>query len=199
MTITNGYCALTDLEYESGDTPDNARLESIIEAVSRAIDQIKLRRFFTTAADETRYFTAGHRHRCIIDDLLTITSLKTDEDGDGTFETTWTTSDYNLLPRDGGASQRPWLEVSKKPIGSYLFPLHDDAVQVTGKFGYSTTTPLPIKEACILGVSRVRGRKNMPYGVSGSAELGTLQIVAKLKNDGEFMLLLDSISGRLTR
>ena len=60
MAITNGY---TDLEeykdrFDVGDHDDDSDIESVITAVSRSIDNICWQRFYTTSADETRYYTA---------------------------------------------------------------------------------------------------------------------------------------------
>lgn len=199
MSITNGYTTVSALKarllngnYDAQfDPTDNDAFENVIEAVSRAIDRIKNRQFFAVTA--TRYFTAENSQRVKIDDLLSLTTLKTDFDGDGTYETTWTTADYRLFPYN----QTPYMEINTRPNSGYVFPLDDGAVQVVGSFGYSSTTPDIISEACLLASMRLWSRKDLIYGVAGSAELGTLQVVASLKKDAELMLLLDSIPTRI--
>lgn len=207
MTISNGYCTVEEFKAElfrsnpnaQADSADDGAMERHIEGVSRAIDRIKNRRFWAPDdeaedyEDEVKYYTADSTRRVkILDDLLSLTTLKTDFDGDGVFETTWTAADYQLWPGNGGVDERPWLEVHTRPSGVQQFPAHLDAVQVTGKFGFCAVTPAYITQACILGAIRTWKRPTIPFGVSGKAELGTLQIVAQLKKDGEFMLLLDS-------
>lgn len=199
MSITNGYCTVIEFKsrlYNSNvdaqaSNEDDSQFEGVIEAVSRAIDRIKNREFFATTA--TRYFTAESSNRCKIDDLLSLTTLKTDEDGDGTYEVTWTATDYRLFPYN----KMPYMEINTRPSGSYVFPLDDGAVQVVGSFGYSSSTPAAITEACLLGCMRVWGRKDLLYGIAGSAELGTLQVIANLKKDGEFMTMIDTIPTRI--
>lgn len=199
MTITNGYCTVNELKSrlmignatEAVNPADNSQYESVIEAVSRAIDALKNREFFATTA--TRYFTADSTDRCKIDDLLSLTTLKTDSDGDGVFETTWTTADYQLFPYN----HTPKMEIDTSIRGSYDFPLEPGAVQVVGSFGYSSTTPKAIAEACLLGCMRVWGRKDLLYGVSGSAEFGTVRVMVNLQKDGEFMTLLNTIPTRI--
>lgn len=195
MTIGSGYCTLDELKDRLGvdDNADDAALASVVNAVSRWIDQDRNRRFYTTTNDETRYFTAKNSDRVVIDDLISLTTLKTDFDGDGTYETTWTATDYRLGP----ANLTPKLEISRRVYGSYYFPIFDDGVQVVGKFGYVSTTPAAIKEACLLVAMRVFGRKDMLYGVSGSADLGTLQAIANLGSDGEVKALLNSVPRRV--
>jgi len=203
MGITNGYTTVDKLKARlfssnfdaQSEDADEAALESVIEGVSRAIDRIKNRVFYMTTA--TRYYTADNQHRVKIDDLISLTSLKTDDDGDMVYETTWATTDYRLFPFNGGVSGNPYLEIIKSPYGVNLFPSYDGAVEIVGSFGYGTTVPKEISEACLLGSMRLWGRRDLVYGVSGNADLGTLAVVASLKKDGEFMLMLDAVPTRL--
>lgn len=201
MSITNGYCTLSDLRNELGitDSDDDRKLESVIEAVSRAIDSERGRRFY--AATETRYYGATSADYVITDDLLSITTLKTDEDADGTYERTWTTSDYTLLPFNAATDGKPYIKVQRAPLGSYYFPteyaaLEYKGVQITGSFGYSSTAPAAIKRACLLMGMRVFKRKDMIFGTSGNASLGTVEAIIPLFKDGEFQRLLNTVKKR---
>ena len=104
MTITNGYCTLAEVRQLLGysnalETTSDLLIEKVIEAASRAIDGWCDRRFFTTSADETKYYTAKYYNALFPeDDIISITTLATDEDGDGTHEVTWATTDYLLVP-----------------------------------------------------------------------------------------------------
>jgi hypothetical protein len=82
-SITNGYTDLPTykLRFFDGDTDDHQdddNLNLVITTASRAIDNICHRRFY--AATETRYYTTDDTFRVDIDDLLSVTTLKTDED-----------------------------------------------------------------------------------------------------------------------
>lgn len=199
MTITNGYCDLPTLKRRlwdsnpdlQADSTDDVALENIIEAASRWIDRDRNRVFYATTA--TRYFTAVNSGRVKIDDLLSLTSLKTDFFDDGTYETTWTTADYRLFP----ANAAPYTEINTRAGGTKEFPLSDDAVEVTGSWGYSSTAPEAITEACILISMRVWSRKDLLFGVSGSAELGTQQAISTIARDGEILMLLNTIPKRV--
>ena len=208
MAIVNGYTDLDSLKkrlYSANpnmveDPTDDVALENVIEAVSRFIDSpLGLNRvFYATTA--TRYFTPRTNMRVVIDDLLSVTTLKTDFDGDGTYETTWATTDYRLNPMN----KTPKIEIQKTPFGVNYFPTIDGegveaSVQVVGSFGYCAIADRPetITEACILGAMRVWGRKDLTFGISGSAELGSQQAVVALKNDSEFMSMLKSVAKRL--
>lgn len=143
MTITNGYCTLAELKARLASTisTEDAMLEDIITFASRKIDADTGRRFYTTAADETRTFFATDYNRLWGDDIISITTLKTDSDGDGTFENTWATTDYLLLPTNAALDGQPYNEIRTSENGSYTFPVTDYAsVQVVGKFGFAATT-----------------------------------------------------------
>jgi hypothetical protein len=136
--VTNWYCTLDALkaELQIPDSRDDARLTSVIESVSRAIDDYCRRHFFVLMA--TKYFTADCSERVLVDDLLSITSLKTDSAGNLGYATTWSTSDYVLAPRNAlqQSPPAPYWQVRVHPTGSYCFPAcWEDGVQIVGKWG----------------------------------------------------------------
>jgi hypothetical protein len=194
MAITNGY---TDLDtyksyFEIGDHDDDASLERVIEAVSRAIDNICWQRFFTTAADETRFYTAERADTLDPPDrIVSINTLKTDADGDRTYEDTWTVdTDFDLLPYNAVLDGIPYHSIVITPNGNYRFPTTPKGIEIDGKFGWSTA-PTGIVEACLMGSHRLIARRNTPLGVSGAAAVGNLTLtVTKMKADPEIMELL---------
>jgi hypothetical protein len=198
MAITNGYCSLNVYKQRfydegQGDTKDDAAIESVIEAISREIDNICWQRFFTTAADETRYYTAENRYTLILPyPLVSVNTLKTDEDGDRTYEVTWTTSDYDKMPYNATLNGEPYRWLETTPNGDYSFPAGiAKGVEISGKFGWSSA-PLPVVEACLLGSHRLMARRNSPYGVSGAAAMGNLTLTVKqMKSDPDIMELLE--------
>ena len=193
MTIVNGYIDLTGFRsrYMIGDT-DTSRdttIENIIEAVSREVDNWCGRVFYSTTDDETRVFTA-QTHRAVYpwDDILSITTLKTDSDDDGIFEQTWAASDYVIHPV--GRTPGTWIETSGR--GAMLrFPPYRNAVQITGKFGYCqlADVPKPIQEACYIQSHRIFKRIEAPFGVIGGNDFGTPVIITKF--DGDVQKLID--------
>ena len=149
-------------------------LENTITAVSRHIDNLTHRWFYSDT--QTRYYTPELSDLLYVDDLLTVTTLKTDEDGDGTFETTWTaTTHYNLMPYNAATDGKPYTMIERSYNGAYSFPLLKRSVQLVGEFGYSATTPQPINEACLLMAARLFKRKDAPFGVTGSPDVGELR------------------------
>lgn len=163
------YCSIVELKDELGpitDTLDDAALERIIAAVSRQLDVYCGRRFY--AATQTRYFTATCSDHVWVDDMLSVTTLKTDTDGDRVYETTWTTSDYQLEPINAQLESQPlpYERICTKPLGSHSFPTGEHDIQVVGSFGYATTTPSTIKLACLRQCALETMARTAPGGVN---------------------------------
>ena len=107
--MTNAYADLATLKSAgvlniSGDAYDT-RLLDILEAVSRLIDHYCNRRFYVVA--EARFFDADGGKELAVPDLISVTSLKTDDDRDRAFETLWAASDYLLYPSNA-RPDKPW-------------------------------------------------------------------------------------------
>lgn len=177
------------------DVVDDATLESVVTAISRAIDNATGRRFYRNAADETRYYTLGDGDGGTFfcpDDIGTITTLKTDSDGDRTYEDTWTATDYDLMPYNAALDGWPYLWIEVTPEGDYSFPAMAKGIEIDGKFGFSSTAPATITEACLLMAEKLFKRKDLIFGSAGSVDLGmiTTQIVKLALADAEIQLLL---------
>lgn len=193
--ITDGYATLADVKaaLRITDTVDDFLLEISIEAASREIDGWCERVF--TASTATRVYRPTDVFTVETDDIQSITTLKTDTDGDGVFETTWETTDFQLEPLNGisGGIQSPFYVI--KAVGSYLFPIYeprnvnanDASVQVTGVFGFSTI-PTAVKQACIILSMRQFSRYQSPMGVMGFGDLGMIR-VGRVDPDVEKLLM----------
>lgn len=199
MTITNGYASLEEFKarvFPAGvsTSVDDMVIEAIIEAVSRLLDDHCHRWFWSDTEDESRVYKAEWSDLLYCDDLVTLTSLKTDEDGDGVYEVTWSLTDYNLEPHN--VSLQPYTRIRTAPLGTRLFPVSSrgPTVQLTGVFGWPEVPP-QIREACLLQSARLFKRKDAPLGVIGSAELGQLQVIPKL--DPDVLLLIRPLRRKL--
>jgi hypothetical protein len=160
---------------------DDTVMEDIIEAASRHIDNETRRRFYSTTADETRYYKATNRGRVFVDDLLTVTSIKTDEDYDRTFETTLATTDYLLCPDNALLNGEPYTWIEIDPLSSNYFPTTRRGVQIVGTFGFCTTPPDDIKQACLMiSVSLYQSRRGA--GVEGVATVTGAGVVITPKD-----------------
>jgi len=187
MAIVNGYVTLSDLKTYltvSGSTED-ARLESAIEAASRAIDTWTRRRFYATSA--TKYFQGEQDfgEYCMFDDdLLTITEVSTDDQNRRVY-TAWSASDYEAEPYNEGP---PYNLLRRAPESNKVFPVWPRGVRITGTWGYSTTAPQAIAAACLILAARYYKRKDAPFGVIGTPELGFMRVTSK---DPEVIALLE--------
>lgn len=147
MAITNGYATLAEFKayrpIDSIDAADDGVIENIIEAASRWIDRETGRTFY--ARTETHYFDVPRGRELLLDDdLLTVTTLL---NGDGT---TLTTSHYNLVPKN----KTPYYAVKLKETSTYLWIMDtdgntEDVISLAGTWGYASTTPDDVKQACL--------------------------------------------------
>lgn len=132
------YATLAQLKTDLGisDTTDDTLLLRKLEAASRAIESSRYgcaRHFYVKTA--TRTFTAGASSHLLLPvgyDLLSITTLKTDEDDDWDYDNTWATTDYHLYP----FNEFPKWKIFVKSGGDYSFPRQEEGVQLVGLWGY---------------------------------------------------------------
>ena len=197
MAITNGYCTLAEARAQIGiteatDTTDDSMIEAKVEAISRAIDSATGTRFYRNGTDETRYYTGNDSlvFECP-DDIGSVTTLTTDEDGDRTYERTWAATDYDLTPFNAVLDGKPYTALEVTPDGDYAFPTVRKGIQVLGKFGYSASTPAAIKAACLLAMQKLFKRKDAPFGVEGTGEQGIMQM---MKTDPDLVMLLSGFT-----
>jgi hypothetical protein len=122
----------------SGATFD-ARLLAILEDVSRWIDNYCNRHFYVLEA--TRRFDGSGSRALAVPDLISVTTLKTDEDQDRIFEVTWGSGDYLLYPLNA-EPQQPWgrpytrVLVDTEAGTRAVFPSGKSAVEITGMWGF---------------------------------------------------------------
>jgi hypothetical protein len=186
MPITNGYASLTELKASMGiptaDTVDDSMLEIAIESASRAIDTYTARNFYSSGT-ATRYYSPTSNFVCETDDIASLVHIKTMDSTD-LFTITWAATDYQLEPLNGIVDGMPTPYTRIRAIGDYLFePLDGQAtVEVRAVFGY-TSTPIQIKQACILQASRIMKRNDSPLGVAGVGELGVIRVSSRLDPD----------------
>lgn len=185
MAITNGYTTLAVLKsamrIPTADTVDDAMLETAIEAASRQIDGYCERVFYSTA-NATRVYKPTDSFVTEVDDLVSITSLKTSSTGSG-FDTTWAATDYQLEPLNGIAGGLVSPATQIRAVGNFLFPVWNTnsvnageaTVQIEGTFGWSAV-PTAIKQATILLAQRQFKRYDSPLGVAGFGEIGVVRV-----------------------
>jgi hypothetical protein len=214
VPLVNAYIAVAELREEIGDTGsilDTDVIERAINAASRAVDNYcsggvpGSRRFWRDAVATTRVFRADSPTRAWVMDISTTTSLvvKTDEDGDGTYERTWTSSDYQLEPLNqdvvaAGDTVTPYAWWEIVAVDTLLFPVWVNqraGLQVTARFGWSSV-PDEVKRATLLKAVSLFKRKDAPFGVAGFGEFGAVRIT---RNDPDVVDLLSGFRKTRTR
>lgn len=170
MGITYGYCDLPtlkadlDMEKPTNDT----LLELAIEGASRFIDGETGRRFYAIAG-EVRLFTATCRTELYVGDFVTLTQIRTDEDGDRTYENTFdiagADADVDFEPYNNQFEGEPYWKLCTTPNADYSFPVGiRRGVELTGSFGFCATGahPTKITVACLRLAARYYKRHETP-------------------------------------
>jgi hypothetical protein len=186
--VASVYCTLPQYKAEwvvLPDSIDDNKIVRAITAASRAIDNYCGRPFWQSDADTTRVFDiCDSVYTLDIHDATTVTAVKTDDDSDGTFETTWAAGDYQLLPLHPtvAGEQHPYRQI--RAIGTRTFPQITSPngrvglVQVTGTWGWPAL-PEGVVQGCLLIANRLVKRSESPEGVTGFDEFGMIRISSR--------------------
>ena len=191
MALTNAYCTLAELKASLAitDTVDDVPLEAAITATSRMIDDYTGRFFYrngTTQAPVARYYTPLDPWTMNMDDNYAITEVATDDNFNQTWDTVWSTSDYMLEPVNN--PQRGWPVNRILAIGRYVWPYYlPQSCRITGIWGWAST-PAEVNMATLIQAARLFTRRQSPFGIAGSPDLGTVRLSAKLDADVETLL-----------
>lgn len=155
MAATHGYVTSELIRARGGfDAVDTATLDAAITAASRVIDQHCARRFWADDTATARVYEAEEFYELTVDDFHTTTGLvvKTDDDNDGTFETTWTRdTDFYLEPVNGirdGIEGWPYYEIEGLRTRAFPTVGWRPRVQVTAKWGWAAV-PDVVELVCV--------------------------------------------------
>ena len=182
MAITNGYATLAEAKAYLSivDSIDDTMLESMVEAASRAIDNIAGRRFYLDTSASARLYRGTNPYILTVDDFGSTTglALALDTGGDGTYETVLTyNTDYVVEPFNAIAMGKPYTQITL--VGGqllpWLLPNLRPSVQLTAKWGYPTV-PDDISQACLILTADMYKRKDSVGGNLGISELGAIRM-----------------------
>jgi hypothetical protein len=117
-------------------------LWQLLASVSDWVDGYCNRHFYPRI--ETLYFDVPNQSRELeVPDLISVTSLKDDEDQDGTFENTWSSNDYQLYPINAQPTQhwgKPYYQARASMLSSGDhedgFPPGQKVIEIAGLWGY---------------------------------------------------------------
>ena len=173
------YVALSELKSALGITgsTDDDFLNLAIDSAEESIDDL-CGRVFTAAGSASARTYRAQPYLAVTDDISTLTGLvvKTDTSGDGTFDTTWASTDIQAEPLNNLVKGRSVNNL--RAVGSYTFPVYGDglaSVEVTAKWGWPAV-PDSIKQSALMLASRLYSRKASPMGVIGVGDFGPVRV-----------------------
>jgi hypothetical protein len=191
---TYASLAQAKAQYSITASTDDAVLLQLLEAVSRGIDKHCGRKFYPNT--ETRYYNDGaldfaDTQRLWVDDLLSVISVKFDNDRDGVYENTLAATDYLLWPYNA----YPKRAVELDENGTYsLWPDGRKAIEIAGVWGYGDELrAAPYDNASATGT--VADTTTTSMVVSNGANLSAGQTI---KIENELMYLTSVIVNTLT-
>lgn len=173
------------LRIDTGVTDYDSDLDDALDSATREINNHCSRQFnrddvITSTGTQTRVYTCRYSWLAEFDDIHTTTDLviATDSDGDGTYGTTWSITDYQLEPLNGirdGNTGWPYFKI--RAIASKVFPVLGGvaSLQVTGHFGW-TAVPADVKQACLMLAAETFKMREAPFGVAGWSEFGAIRV-----------------------
>lgn len=175
------------------DDVDDAEIAWAITASSRAVDGTCYRQFGKTTAPVARRYTpwwSTSRRRWVItvDDFQSVTGLVValDLDADEVFTDT-VTDPVRKLPMNAAADGMPWTKLVL-PDGIDLCGSEGEVEVTLDVWGW-TDVPVTVEQATALQAARLLARRNSPFGVAGSPDVGSeLRLLAKVDPDVELIL-----------
>jgi hypothetical protein len=186
------YCTLADLKesLQIEDSNDDTALQAAILTASRQIDDYCQRFFYTEGtllAPATKYYTAVSPWYVETDDIVQLTEIACDPDFDQSYAQIWNlNTDVMYEPVNNPSRGWPWTKLLA--IGSYVFPyFFPQTVRLKGIFGFPEV-PYEVEMACKIQAARLFIRKQSPFGIAGSVELGTVRLNSRLDPDVEMLL-----------
>jgi len=188
------YTTLSDVKngLQIEDILDDTAIEAAILTASRQIDEYCQRFFYqegTEAAPSTRYYTALNPWSLEIDDVVTLTEVATDTGFDTPLQyaQVWNLSS-DIMVEPVNNDKKGWPYTRLLAVGEYVWPyFFPQTCRIKGVFGFPEV-PYEVELACKIQASRLFVRKQSPFGIAGSIELGTVRLNSRLDPDVEMLL-----------
>lgn len=197
MQKTSWYCSKEELKSRLGidsfDDKDDYELELVMGTVTDWITRYCGRHFYQIS--EVRTFVPMTVWDLKIDDIVSVTSVDLDYQGDGNYDVHWVEDqDFQLVRfpgsynvHDEGIAQ-PFnmLQVTSgtnsNPVGGQWLPwivpfTRRDRVQITGVWGWEHV-PWNVTQAALYIAAEMFKAKDSPFGVAGFEQIGIVKIQA---------------------
>jgi hypothetical protein len=182
------------LRDQAGTTSADGDVELLaLEAAARAIDRECGRQFHVMTTATARVYAIGlstmpvgwplfgRRFAVDTDDFADVAGMQVAFDATGNGSYTTVSTAYRPTPFNGPAKGFPYTGLLFD-IG-LLPPFYGGMVQVTAKWGWLATPP-NVVYANLIQASRFLKRRDSPYGVAGSPDMGNeIRLLAKLDPD----------------
>lgn len=200
LGMTEWYCSMEELKSRlsmSDSDPDPANndyeIQNVLQAVTDWITNYCGRHFYQIT--ETRTFRPDNRWNTVIDDVVSVSSVDLDYDGDGVYEVHWVQDEeYQLLRymshynKHNMGVARPYNQLqvitlgTQNPVGGqwlpWLWPFtRQDRVSITGTWGWPDIPPA-VNQAALYIAAEMFSARNSPFGVAAIADLGIIKVQA---------------------
>jgi len=188
MALDDTYATLADLKawLDLAEDEHDAVLGACLIAASRAVDRLTNRFFFQMT--DTNLYSADSPFWLAIDDLVAVTALATDLDGDRVYETTWAPADYDLSPANADSLGWPFTVLETIPFRMQRwFPSWRRGVQVTGVWGWPAV-PDPVRQATLIYAHKLFKRADSPLGVQAITPDAPGVVIRKRDPDADALL-----------
>lgn len=186
----NLYATLNDIKklLAVEGAGDNEQLLRALEAASRQIEKLTGRYFY--CYEGIKYLDGGGSKMWLSEDILSISLLKIDQDGDGVYESTLATSDYILY----SLNDYPKIRLETNPNGNYSGFAYGipKGIQITGVFGYADSA-IPYEERTTLSGDIIAGATSL---IVADGQL--LKIGETIRMDSEQMFVKQIVTNTLT-
>lgn len=197
MAWAPDYCTAAQLKswLRIGDTADDTLLAVAITAASRDVDQYCGRQFGALSTAEARYYTwsgdlIDGRAALAVDDLQSVTDLEVqllDTTGAAAGSPLVSGTDFDLWPYNAAAKGRPWTHLVARPNGTAWTELARSVV-IEARWGW-TAVPSSVLQATLLTAAETFARRNAPFGIAGSPEMGSeLRLLSRIDPDAARLL-----------
>lgn len=184
MALRPDYISVDDMRAQAriDDVDDDAELALAITSASRAVDRYCNRQFGLAETPTARAYTAWWNPD--IDAWqVDLFDLSTDDIVVTAGEITITAAGYRLGPLNAEADGLPYTELVFTSAAEATPSCAEGDVVVTGVWGW-LTIPDPVKQATKLQAARFVKRRDAPFGIAGSVDLGSeMRLLSKLDPD----------------
>ena len=172
------------------DQIDDNLLTTAVQAASRWVDGWCDRDFTVASGTTVRdYVPSGRMEPLFVDDLMSVVSIRIDEDLDRSFATTLAEIDFQLEPVNGRSFGNAFPFYVIRPQEDGYWPLYAGraTVRVEATYGWPAL-PDAVREATIIQASRLYTRLSSPLGVVSFGDMGAMRVSKFADPDVEMLL-----------